>query len=347
MSNLHIRSRAPLRIGLAGGGTDVSPYSDKFGSAILNATISMYAYTTISPSPKEEVVFRSADIDLQERYELGSIIPSLTTLQLHCGVYRRMIKDFNNNNPLSLTVNTHCDAPPGSGLGSSSAIVVSMIVAYVKFLRLNLNDYEIANLAYQIERIDLGLQGGFQDHYAAAFGGINYIEFDGGSSGLLVNALKVKNEILAEFEASLVLFFTGISRDSAHIIEDQIKNIKSEDTSSLAAMHQLKYDASLMKKYLLKGNIRQMAQVLGHSWETKKQLSNRISNSFIEDVYSAAMDSGALAGKISGAGGGGFMFFFVDPISRSSVCKALLSKSNGLILPVYLSRQGATSWNFS
>lgn len=337
-----VRARAPLRLGLAGGGTDVSPYCDEYGGQVLNATISLYAYTTIGPAPKGKVLFRAADLDYEIELNAAAEMPLEGELSLHRGVYRRIVRDFNQGKPLSLALTTHCDAPPGSGLGSSSTMVVSMIEAFKEYLMLPLGEYEVAHLAYQIEREDLGLHGGMQDQYAAAFGGVNFMEFNGADK-VLINPLRVKDSIMAEFEASLVLYFTGVSRESATIIEEQIGNVRKGQGRSIEAMHALKRDAELMKEYLLKGNIRKMAEVLGHSWAAKKRLSERIASSSIDKVYDLAIKAGAYAGKISGAGGGGFMMFLVDPDRRPDVCRAL-SATPGRVQVAHFSRQGSMAW---
>jgi len=170
-----IRSRAPLRLGLAGGGTDVSPYSDEFGGAVLNATIDRYAFAFIEPSPDGHIHFIASDLESDERFPLDLDALSGASLVLHAAVYRRMIRDFGGGRPLAVRVQTSVDAPPGSGLGSSSALVVALVEAFRALLDLPLGPYEVAHLAYEIERVDLGLSGGKQDQYAATFGGVNYI----------------------------------------------------------------------------------------------------------------------------------------------------------------------------
>jgi len=204
-----IRSKAPLRIGLAGGGTDVSPYSDIYGGAILNATLSLYAYASIKPREDGKIVINA--IDRNEIIELKSeehlVIDG--KLDLIKGVYNRIIKDFIKQ-PLSFEINTYVDAPPGSGLGSSSTLVVAILGAFVEWLKLPLGEYDIAHLAYLIEREDLKMAGGKQDQYAATFGGVNYMEFYGNDK-VIVNPLRIKSKFLHELEHNLVLFYTNLS----------------------------------------------------------------------------------------------------------------------------------------
>jgi D-glycero-alpha-D-manno-heptose-7-phosphate kinase len=170
------RSRAPLRLGLAGGGTDVSPYSDLYGGAVLNATISMYAYATIEPRDDGKIVFNSIDRSKRLEFESKEFLEIDGNLDLLKGVYNRIVKDFAKK-PLSFELTTYVDAPPGSGLGSSSTLVVAIIGAFAEWLNLPLGEYDIAHLAYEIERKDLGMAGGKQDQYAATFGGFNFIRY--------------------------------------------------------------------------------------------------------------------------------------------------------------------------
>ena len=219
-----IRSKAPFRLGLAGGGTDVSPYSDQFGGAILNATINLYARTTIQPlDPTENrISFNNIDIDKSYEFEALVELPLNGEIDLQIGVYNRVIKDFNNGEPLSFIMTTSMDVPTGSGLGTSSTLVVSILGAFVEWLRLPLGEYDIAKLAYDIERDDLKMAGGKQDQYAATFGGVNFMEFYG--DRVVVNPLRIKKSFLNELAFDLILYYTKTSRESAKIIEKQIEN---------------------------------------------------------------------------------------------------------------------------
>jgi D-glycero-alpha-D-manno-heptose-7-phosphate kinase len=336
-----IRARAPLRVGLAGGGTDVSPYCDRFGGAVLNVTIDLYAYAIIEPAADGRVVARAPDIGGACEIFAGEDGDVCGKMVLHRAVYRRMVAAFNGGREMACRMTTFCDAPPGSGLGTSSTMVVALVKAFAVWLNLPLGDYEIAQLAFEIEREDAGLAGGRQDQYAAVFGGVNFMEFFDGR--VLVNPLRVSGWILAELESSLVLFDSGVSRASAEIIEAQTGNLVSGRAATLAALHALKADAARMKESLLRGDFGRVAGVMRQTWEAKKRLADGVSNARIEAVVAAAMAAGALAGKASGAGGGGVLMFLVAPERRMDVMRALLGYE-GRVLPCHLTRGGAEGW---
>lgn len=316
-----IRSRAPLRLGLAGGGTDVSPYSDLYGGNILNATINQYAYATIRPRTDKKILVRSFDQGLCCEYASEERLPMDGVLDLLKGVYNRITKDYNTG-PLSFELNTYVEAPAGSGLGTSSTLVVAVVGAFCEWLKLPLGDYDIAHLSYEIERIDMALSGGKQDQYAATFGGFNFMEFYK-EDRVIVNPLRINPRISAELEMNFVLYYTGNSRSSARIIDDQVKNVKQHASASIEAMHKLKQQANLMKNALVRGELEKIGKILNFGWENKKRMTSAISNKRIDDIYETVLNAGATGGKISGAGGGGFMFFFCPENTRFSVIEAL------------------------
>ena len=337
-----IRARAPLRLGLAGGGTDVSPYADDHGGFVLNATIDRYAYAVIKTLDDGGVRFVATDQQTSEQFALASLYELSGSLNLHKAVYNEMVRRYNNGKPISLELCTFCDAPVGSGLGSSSTLVVVMIRAFAELLNLPLDDYAIAQLAYRIERVDCGLQGGRQDQYSATFGGFNFMEFyaDGRA---VINPLRVKNWIICELEASLLLFYTGVSRESAKIIADQSDNVKAGLEGALEAMHGIKREALVMKECLLRGDFEGIVDSMRLGWENKKRSAKKVSNHHIELVYKTAIDSGARAGKVSGAGGGGFMMFFVPPEKRMDVTRAL-NQFDGDVSNCHFTKHGTQAW---
>ena len=315
-----IRSKAPLRLGLAGGGTDVSPYSDLYGGAILNATINMFAYTTLEPTDDGKMFFESPDRKLREEYDSAECVDTYGFFVLHKGVYNRIVRQFTHQ-PLSFRIASYVDVPPGSGLGTSSTLVVSILGAFVEWLKLPLGEYDIARLAYEIERVDLGMSGGKQDQYAATFGGFNFMEFN--KENVIVNPLRIRNRYEDELAHNLVLYYTDTSHVSAEIIEEQQKNVRAKNSQSIEAMHKLKEQAVQMKEALLRGNIDRIGEILDFGWRYKKQMASSITNPRIDGIYNAAKEAGASGGKISGAGGGGFMFFYCPGVTRYAVVEAL------------------------
>jgi len=335
-----VRSKAPLRLGLAGGGTDVSPYSELHGGLVLNATIDLHANCTIAVGG-EAIRFVAADLGQETSYPVLDQIPLDGVLDLHKGVYNRVVKDFGIK-PGPFLMTTYSDAPPGSGLGSSSTMVVAILKAFVEWQGLPLGEYEIAHLAYEIERIDLGLSGGKQDQYAAAFGGFNFIEFNTDGS-VIVNPLRVKRWVVDELEASMVLYFTGASRESATIIEEQKRNAHAGNSEAVDAMHELKAACGQMKAAVLRGEVGTFAHLLGTSWTSKKRMAQSISNRSIDRVFETAMSAGAVSGKVSGAGGGGFAMFMVDPPRRVEVVKALTALG-GRVVDFSFTEGGCHGW---
>ena len=342
MSSKRIRVRAPLRLGLAGGGTDIPSYSDVYGGAILNVTINKYAYALIDSIEEDIVILESHDKQIKVKKLLSDEFYLDGTLDLHMAAYNYMINNFNNGEKISLHLSTFCEAPPGSGLGSSSTIVVSIIKALADYLRIALDDYEIARIAFIVERKDCKLQGGKQDQYAAAFGGFNYMEFkkDG---NVLVNPLRIKNWIKCELESSLVLFFTSISRDSEKIIKDQVKNVRNNSEDAIEAFHKIKKSSMYMKESLLKGNFQEFGDHLRLGWKEKVKTADSVSNKIINKIYLESINAGAVSGKLSGAGGGGFMMLYVPTEKRMDVIRCL-QQFEGKISQCQFSDTGVQSW---
>ncbi len=338
---MKVRSKAPLRLGIAGGGTDVSSYSKKYGGLVLNATISLYAHTFISDDVQEEkIIFEALDMGLKEEFKINDFETAESNLPLHKAVLKRIINEFNKGLYFPIKISTFSDVPPGSGLGSSSTIVVAMIEALRQYLLLPMGEYEIAKLAYDVERNDCGLIGGKQDQYAATFGGFNLIEFTKDDS-VIVNPLKIRRHIINELESSLILYFSGVSRHSAKIIDDQINSI--QDKKKLKAMHSIKDSTSRIKKELFIGNIDGLASEFKSAWNAKKATSKSIVNNRIEEVENILKETGVKSLKVSGAGGGGFMMIFVDPEKKFEIEKKLKTYG-GYSLKFQFVKEGCNSW---
>lgn len=337
-----IRARAPLRLGLAGGGSDVSPYCDVHGGYILNATIHRYAYAVVKPLKEPSVRFVATDLQRNYSAPVGTQLELDGEMDLHKAVYKEIMQRYNGDEPIPLEMSTFCDAPAGSGLGSSSTLVVAMIRALAELLNLPLDDYALAQLAFQIERVNCGLQGGRQDQYSATFGGFNFMEFYADERAV-INQLRIKDWIASELEASLLLFYTGVSRESARIIADQSNNMKVGAVDAVEAMHAIKREAIVMKECLLKGDFEGIVDSMRDGWENKKRSAKTVSNPRIDECYNAAIDAGALAGKVSGAGGGGFMMFFVPPERRMDVIRTL-DHLDGQVSNCHFAEHGASAW---
>jgi D-glycero-alpha-D-manno-heptose-7-phosphate kinase len=336
-----IRSKAPLRLGLAGGGTDVSPYSDIYGGAILNATINMYAYASIEPTTDGKIIFEMPDLNVTEEHNSAMELPTDGPFILHKGIYNRIVREFTHE-PMSFRMATHVDVPPGSGLGTSSTLVVSILGAFVEWFKLPLGEYDIAHLAYCIERSDLNMAGGKQDQYAATFGGINFMEFYK-EDKVIVNPLRIRQRFQDELAHNLLLYYTKTSRQSAKIIEAQTKNVLDKNEISIDAMHRLKEQSIWMKEAILKGEIDEMGKILDFGWKYKKLMTKGITNTLLDDIYNAAIEAGATGGKVSGAGGGGFMSFYCPGISRYKVEHALTA-FGGQVKRYEFTNEGLKTW---
>ena len=336
------RSKAPLRIGLAGGGTDVSPYCDMYGGAILNATISLYAYASIELLSTNEIIIEATDRRESVCYEKADKLPIDGTLDLAKGVYNHIVAKYGPvNSGFKLT--TFVDAPAGSGLGSSSTLMVAIIGAFAEWLRLPLGEYDIAHMSYHIERVELAMAGGKQDQYAATFGGVNFMEFYE-NNRVIVNPLRIKQKFLFELENNLLLYFTSTSRLSSTIIEAQSKNVTDKNEKSIDAMHQLKQQANMMKEALLKGAVDDIGKILDYGFRFKKQTAQGISNTAMDTIYETALAAGATGGKVSGAGGGGFMMFYCPGTTRYNVMAAL-EKFGGAFRNYQFVEHGLSTWS--
>jgi len=323
-----VRCKAPLRLGLAGGGTDLSPYCDEFGGAILNCTFTKFAFVSISHLATKDVCFASMDTGAQKTLSIEQFAAGAKPgreFDLANAVYHRICRDYLDGEVYPLRIETAIDAPIGSGLGSSSALVVALVEAFAFAFDLPLGQYEVGHLAWEIERLDLGLAGGKQDQYAAAFGGFNFMEFLA-RDRVIVNPIRLPSATRYELEASLVIAYTGISRHSAEIISDQVRSTNTQGSEALESMHALREDAFDLKAALLRWDPDAMARILNRSWLSKKKTSKAMTSDAIDSIYECALAAGALGGKISGAGGGGFMMFLVDPARRDEVRASLRAK---------------------
>jgi D-glycero-alpha-D-manno-heptose-7-phosphate kinase len=301
---LLIRAKAPLRVSFAGGGTDVPPFPEQEGGCVLSSTINRYAWGTLRPRTDGEIHIDSLDFGVSLTYSSREALVYDGQMDLAKAAIHRLAGDHTGGYDLFL----HSDAPPGSGLGSSSAMMVALVGLLKEFHSLPLTDYQVAELAYTIERVDLGIQGGMQDQYAAAFGGFNFIEFL--SDRVVVNSLNVSQDVQNELEYNMMLCHTGKIRLSAHIIEDQVRRYEDRDQETLDALRELKRLTTEMKNALLRRRLAEFGQLLDLEWQQKKRMSARISNPELDELYALARREGAVGGKITGAGGGGYMLLY-------------------------------------
>ncbi len=336
-----IRSKAPLRLSFAGGGTDVPPYPQKYGGAVLSATINKYAFGTLRPGCDGAVTVQSLDYDIVAKYQTEQDWVFDGKLDLVKAVVRRLMQDRPGQ---GLELFLHTDAPPGSGLGSSSALVVTLIGLFKHWLHLSLTNYEIAALAYEIERNDLEIKGGMQDQYAATFGGFNFIEFR--ESGVVVNPLRIEPSSVNELEYNLLLCYTGTARASAHILDRQIRSYVQQQAPVMLALARLKEIAVEMKNFLLQGRLVDFGALMHEEWQNKKQLDAHISTPRIEELYQAARQAGALGGKIAGAGGGGYLLLYC-PFDRKHRVAEAVEQLGGQIVNFGFEPRGVQTWDAS
>lgn len=339
--NQRLCTRAPMRISFAGGGTDIENYFEKYSGAVINATINKFAYVEISLD-KRDFVAEALDFDkvfLFKRDFDKKEIP--TELKLHFAVYEYMINNFNDSKHLNIKLSTYVDAPFGSGLGSSSTLVVAMVKAFNELLFLGLDDYAIAGMAYEIERKNCKIKGGKQDQYSATFGGLNLLEFKKDTT--IVNKLKIKNWFKCELESSLVLHFTGVSRSSSNVIEDQLQSVINNFESELYSLHKIKEEVYSMKNHFLLSDIVGIRDSLNNGWKYKKRTSSSVSNEFIDKRIDLGFKFGAEAAKVSGAGGGGFILFMCNPKNAIKLRNRLLDESVETFFCNF-NENGAQSW---
>ena len=340
-SDVVIRSRAPLRISFCGGGTDLMPYAEQRGGLVLSATIRRYAYATLQFHSDPEIRVNSLDYGSIARYSVDEplIYDGKFDLVKACLRRLRLGPDAER---AGLDLHLETDAPPGSGLGASSALVVSMIGAFQAWRRLSLSRYDIAHLAYVLERKDVGIAGGMQDQYAAAFGGFNLIEFNG-ERDVIVNPLRIDAPIVNELEYCSLLVFTGATRLSSRIIDAQVRGYEAGTPEVVDAFSHMKALAIDAKAALLRGQILELGEILHEQWLHKKSTSSAISNPHIDRLYDAARDAGAVGGKMNGAGGGGFMYL-VCPFDRKQAVTSRLTELGAEVSPVAFEFDGVQSW---
>lgn len=331
-----IRSKAPLRISFGGGGTDVSPYREDRGGATLSATIDKYTYCTLATRSDNSIIVKSLDYDTLIKYHTNDDLLYDGKLDL----VKATIKTLQAKDGLELFL--HSDAPPGSGLGTSSALVVALVGAFKHWLRLPLTNYEMAELAYHIEREEVGIKGGKQDQYASTFGGFNFIEFSGETT--IVNPLRIKVNTINELQYRLMLCYTGKTRLSEGIIDDFLRNYTQAKGDAIQALDETKQLAITMKNTLLLDKVDDFGRLLHEAWCAKKKFSTKVTNPNIDALYEVARRNGAIGGKLLGAGGGGYLLLLCEFDKRHVVAEEL-EKVGGEIVDFIFDLQGIQSWD--
>lgn len=349
MARNRVFSRAPLRISFGGGGSEIPPYVDQYGGAVFSSTISMYSTTCIAVDESSHSLEVHSQESLvshfsEERDFDASLIQSLPKEnRIAVASVWYLEKKLGKSLPKKLSIWTSSDAPQGSGLGASSVMTVSVLKAFDSLLSLHLTQTELARMAFTIERDILNLSGGLQDQYAAAYGGINYIDFDK-SRNASVMPLNLMANQKAQLESSLLLIYTGTSRDSGRIIEQQQSAINDQNVEVIQDLHEQKKFATRMLHAVKEGDISLFGRLMDESWSIKKTFAPSISNSHIDSLYAQALELGAYGGKISGAGGGGFLLLVVPANKKYSIFKQM-QHLDVIQYPISLEPSGAIAWH--
>ena len=312
--------RSPVRISFGGGGTDLPSYYEQYGGAVLSATINKYFYTILGVRADESIQIISSDLRLCESWrEFREIQISNSGLEIPVAI----LKDINREMHVDLFMAS--EIPPGTGLGSSASVCVNVLKTLTSYLHEPLSKQALAERAFHVARKLLKHHVGKQDEYAAAFGGINFFEFHP-SGETRIEPLKLGSDVIAELQNSLLLFFTGAAHQSWNILAEQERATANGSGKPVEALHEIKSLAFRMREALQHGDLARFASMLHESWQAKRRVSAKISNSRIDGFYDLALCSGALGGKITGAGGGGFLLLFCEPQRQERVRQALAAE---------------------
>jgi D-glycero-alpha-D-manno-heptose-7-phosphate kinase len=310
--------RSPVRISFGGGGTDLPAYYEQFGGAVLSVSVNKYFYTILRARTDGRVQVISSDLRVSETWhDITKIAIQGSELDIPLAV----LKDVGCD--VSVDLFLASEIPPGTGLGSSASVCVNILKTLTSYIQKPISKYELAERAFNIAHNVLGKRIGKQDEYAAAFGGLNFISIarDGTTQ---VQPLDLDGMVLREFQSKLMLFFTGSAHHSWSILEEQENSTRAHSSATIDALHEVKGLASQMREVLQKGELQQFGELLDRGWQAKRRISNKISNPTIDYLYSCARNAGAIGGKITGAGGGGFLLLYCEPLHQQAVRDALL-----------------------
>lgn len=331
---IYARARSPVRISFGGGGSDLTHFFSELGGAVINTTISLYSHATLRLRNDSRIMVSSRDLgQTLEADELSMALSQPGDFGLIQALLKTISPDF------GFELYLHSDFPMNSGLGGSAVVSASILGCFNQFRRDQWDSYELSELAYQAERLYLGVAGGWQDQYATVFGGFNFMEFKMDQN--LVHPLRVHPDTLLELEESLVLCDTGISHDSGEIHHDQQQQMRQEDIRQLMQLNvELSYR---MRNQLLRGRLLEFGRTLHEAWQSKRQFSQKITNQRLDDIYENALRHGAIGGKLLGAGGGGFFVFYAPPFYKHNLLNYL--ESCGLkTRPFRFEQEGLRAW---
>ncbi len=330
-------SRSPVRISFGGGGTDLASYYEKYGGVVVSASINKYIYTILEMRLDDRIQIISSDLQLNHTVSDAYHLKYGEGLDIPVAV----LKHFNVQRGLNIFMAS--EIPPGTGLGSSGAVTVNMINTINQLERLKMGKKEMAELAYKIEFHDLGMPIGKQDEYASAFGGINFIKFNRNGT-TEVEPLKIPREVRVRLETDVMLFFTGRTRESSKILRSQDKSTRDKSSTVVDSLHAIKQVAFDVKKAIESGDLVEFGRLLDHSWQTKKNLAQGITNPRIDKLMGIAKKNGALGGKLTGAGGGGYMMLFCEKANQKRLIKSMVAE--GLSpLDFHFDKKGASIIN--
>jgi D-glycero-alpha-D-manno-heptose-7-phosphate kinase len=331
---IYARSLSPVRISFCGGGSDLTHYFSDDGGAVINTTISLYSHATLRIRKDEKIIIQSLDLgESISAYDLKALLIK----QSRFGLIQALLRVVQPNFGFELYL--HSDFPMNSGLGGSAVVAATILGCFNQFRQDKWDSHELAELAYQAERLYLGIAGGWQDQYATTFGGFNFMEFRMEQN--IVQPLRIKTDTLLELEESLILCDTGTSHDSGNIHQDQRIQMQKEDVRKLVKANvEIAYR---MRNQLLRGKLLEFGQLLDEAWQFKRQLSAKISTDRLDQIYENARSHGAIGGKLLGAGGGGFFLFYVSPFRKHGLIKHL--DNVGLkVQPFRFEQDGLRAW---
>ena len=333
-----IRSKAPFRVSFGGGGTDMPPYCTEHGGCVVSTTIDRHIYISIEPRNDKKIRIISTDFNEEYVYNLKDADYS-DGFEL----FKATIKILNIKDGFNITISS--DLPVGSGMGGSSTLVVALIGAFNELYKLNFSKQEIAQKAYEIERIELKQKGGYQDQYAAAYGGFNFIEF---KDVVKIYPINTTPDMINELQYRTILCFVGGSHFSSEIQDEVLKGYKFEKKSFIDSMQDLK-DIAIEMKHIVESNdiskLDQFGELIHQGWLAKKSLSSKISNKNIENFYLTSRKFGVIGGKLLGAGGGGHLLLFSDPDKKFDVIREL-RKIGGIIINFHFNPKGLEVWKY-